>query len=62
VLLELAVALIVVAPDSGVLEGAVHPLDPAVGPRMLRLGEPMLDVVLASDAVEAMQAISSRRA
>jgi hypothetical protein len=29
---------------------------------MLWLGEPMLDVVLAADAVEAMQAISSRRA
>jgi hypothetical protein len=28
-----------VAPNGGFLEGAVHPLDPTVGPGMVRLGE-----------------------
>jgi len=41
-----------VSPDSGFLEGAVHPFDLAVGPRMVRLGEPVLDAMLAADTVE----------
>src|SRR5215203_5153422 len=38
--------------DGGVLDGAVHPFRLAVGPRMARLGEPVLDAVVAADAVE----------
>ena len=49
-------ALVVVALDGRLLEGAVHPLDLAVGPRMVRLGEPVLDAVLAADLVEAVNA------
>jgi len=37
----------------GVLDGAVHPFDLAVGPRVVRLGEPVLDVVGFADHVEA---------
>lgn len=36
----------------GLLDGAVHPLDLTIGPRMLHLGQPVLDAVLAADAVE----------
>ena len=46
-------ALVVEAFDGRVLDGAVHPLDLAVGPRMVRLGEPVLDVVCLADHVEA---------
>ena len=41
---ELVVAVVMVALDSGVLNGAVHSLDLAVGPRMPRLGQAMFDV------------------
>ena len=53
---ELVMAIVVVAFDGGVLDGAVHPLDLAVGPRMVRLGEPVFDTVLATDLVEAVDA------
>ena len=35
------------------LDGAVHPLDQTVGPGVVRLGEPVLDVVFLADHVEA---------
>ena len=54
---ELVVGVVVVALDRGVLDGAVHPLDLTVGPRMVHLGQPMLDVVLAADAVEDVLAV-----
>src|SRR5918912_911821 len=43
---EPIVAVVVVAPDGWLLEGAVHPLDLTVCPRVPGLGEPVLDVVL----------------
>ena len=43
---ELVVRLVVEAPDGGVLEHASHAFDLAVGPRMARLGQAMVDVVL----------------
>ena len=49
-----------VSPDSGFLEGAVHPFDLAVGPRMVRLGEPVLDAMLAADTVEHVQSVAGR--
>ena len=42
-----------VALDGSVFDGAVHPHDIAVGPRLVRLGQSMLDAMLAADLVEA---------
>src|SRR4051812_43460250 len=55
VLSELLVGLVVIAPNGGFLEGAVHPLDLTVGPGMVRFGEAVLDTMLAADAVEHVQ-------
>jgi hypothetical protein len=41
---ELVMVVVVEPPDGGVLDGAVHALDLAVGPRMLWLGQPVVDV------------------
>ena len=49
-------AIVMIALDGGVLDGAVHPLDLPVGPWMVRLGEPVVDAVLTADLVEAMDA------
>ena len=49
-------AVVVVALDRGFLDGAVHALDLAVGPRMVGLGQAMLDAVLGADLVEGMAA------
>jgi hypothetical protein len=38
--------------DGGVFHGSVHPLSLAVGPRVIGLGEPVLDAVLSADPVE----------
>jgi len=38
--------------DCGVLDGPVHALGLAIGPRMIRLGQPVLDSVLIAHAVE----------
>jgi hypothetical protein len=43
VLLEMLVGVVVVSLYGGVLDGAVHPLDLPVAPRMLGLCEPMFD-------------------
>ena len=59
---ELAMSVIVIAPDGRLLERTVHPLDLAVGPRMVWLGEAMLDVVLAADAIEHVQPVAGGRA
>jgi len=47
------VAFVVEALYGGVLYGAVHPLDLTVGPRMVRLCEPVLDAIRFTDHVEA---------
>ena len=59
VLPEFVVAGVVVALDGGILDGAVHPLDLAIGPRVVRFGEPVLNAVLATDLIEAVDAIAS---
>ena len=59
---ELLVAVVVVALDGGVLEGSVHALDLTIGPRVIGLGQAVLDVVLAADPVEHMQAVTGGRA
>ncbi len=45
--------------EGRVLDGAVHAFGLAVGPRMIRLGEPVLDAVLDADPVENVQAEKS---
>ena len=44
VVAELVVGVVVEPPDGGVLDGAVHAFDLAIGPRMLWLGQPVIDV------------------
>ncbi len=46
--------LVVVALGGGLLDGAVHSLDLAVGPRVVGLGKPVLDIVGATDLVETV--------
>jgi len=58
VLPQLFVADVVIALDGGVLDGAVHSFDLAVGPRMVGLGEPVFDAVLTADLVEAMDPVT----
>ena len=58
---ELPVGVVVISPDRGVLESTIHSFDLAVRPRMVGLGETMFDCVLAADAVEHVQPISSGR-
>ena len=50
---QLLVAVVVEAFDGRFLDGAVHPLHLSVGPRVVRLGEPVLDIVGLADHVEA---------
>ncbi len=54
---ELFMGVVVVALDRRVLDRAVHPLDLTVGPRMVHLCQPVLDVMLAADAVEDVLAV-----
>jgi hypothetical protein len=55
------VVVVVISPDSGVLERAGHSFDLAVHPRMIGLSETMFDGVLAADAVELVQPIRAVR-
>lgn len=50
-------AFVMEAFDGRFLDGAVHPLDLTVGPRVVRLGEPMFDIVGLADHVEAHLAL-----
>lgn len=54
VLPELVVAFVVEALDRGVLEGSIHALDLAVGPRVLGLGRAVVDVVTRTGKFEGM--------
>ena len=55
---KLVVTIVMVAFDGGVLDGAVHPLDLAIGPWVVRLCQSVLDAVLAADLVEAMDPVA----
>jgi hypothetical protein len=55
---EVPMGVVVIAPHRRLLERAVHPLHLAVSPRMIRLGEAMLDAVFTTDALEHMQSIA----
>ncbi len=56
VALELTVVLIMEAPDGGVFDGAVHALDLAVRPRMLWLGQSVIDVLEGAGIFEGVGA------
>ena len=58
---ELPMLVVMEAFDGGVLDGAVHPLHLAVGPRVLHLGEAMLDPVLPAPHVEHVRHVPSCR-
>ena len=45
--------------DRGILNSAVHPLSLTVGPRVVRLGQPVLYGVCHANAVEDLQAEKS---
>jgi len=49
------VGFVEVAFDGGVLDGAVHSFDLAVGPRVFGLCQPMIDVVLGAGVFEGVR-------
>ena len=51
---ELVVTVVVTALDGRVLDRAVHALDLAVGPRVLGLGQPVLDIELGAGIFEGV--------
>jgi hypothetical protein len=51
---QLIVGLVVEALDRRLLDGPVHPLDLAVGPGVLWLGQAMIDVGLCAGQLEGM--------
>src|SRR6187200_1180212 len=53
---ELRMAAVVVALNGGLFDGPVHPLDLTVGPRVIGLGQPMLDAIAAAGSVEGVSA------
>ena len=55
---KLIVAIVMLALDGGVLDGAVHAFDLTIGPWVVGLGKPMLDAVLVADLIEAVDAIA----
>lgn len=59
---QFVVAAVVVTAHGGILQGAVHALDPTVGPRMVGPGEPVLDAVLLARVVEGVDALQARLA
>ena len=52
---QLVVGLVEVAFDGGVLEGAVHSFDLPIGPWMLGLCQPVIDVVLGAGIFEGVR-------
>lgn len=50
---QLIVGFVVEAFDGGVFDRAVHAFDLAVGPRVIGLGQPVLNAVGLTDHVEA---------
>ena len=49
---QLGMAVVMVSLDRRFLDCAVHPFDLAVGPGMLDLGQPVLDLMFVTDPVE----------
>ena len=59
---EVLMRLIMVFFDCRFLQSAVHSLDLAVCPGVVRLGQPVLDAMLVADPVEQVNAVSRGRA
>jgi hypothetical protein len=53
---QLVIAVVVVALNRGLFDGAVHALDLAVGPGMVRFGKSVVDAEPKTDPVEGMAA------
>src|SRR5579862_2412301 len=62
VVAELFVGVVVEPPDGSVLDGAVHAFDLAMGPRMLWLGQPVIDVGEGTGVFESSPPSSHPRA
>jgi hypothetical protein len=52
--LQVLMGLVIVFLHDGLFEGAIHPLNLAVRPRMLHLGQPVLNALLTADTLEDM--------
>ena len=52
VLAQLVMRAIMIPFDGGFLERPVHPLDLPIGPGMVDLGKPVLDIVCPADTIE----------
>src|ERR1700693_6115383 len=53
---QLIVTVVVVALNRGLFDGAVHALDLAVGPGMVRFGKSVVDAMQQAGAIEGMPA------
>jgi len=58
---KLPVTVVVIAIDRRVLEGAVHALDLAIRPRVVRFGQAMLNAMSSADLIETVDPPSSHR-
>jgi len=52
---KLIVAVVMIAADGGLLQRAVHAFDLAVRPGMLRLCEPVIDIVFSAGPLESVR-------
>src|ERR1700757_1517850 len=57
---QLLMAVVVVALNRGFFDGAVHTLDQAVSPGMVRFGQPVVDAMPKTDPVKRMAAKAGR--
>jgi hypothetical protein len=55
------VAVVVIATDGGVFDGAIHTFDLAVGPGMVWLGQPVFNSMAFTDAIERAPPEHGRR-
>ena len=53
-LTQLVVTVIMVAMDNGLLDGAIHALNLAIGPRVPRLGQPVINVIDSAGIFKGM--------
>lgn len=53
-LLELSMAIVVISSHSGFLDGAIHAFDLTIGPRVIWLGQAMIDVMAGAGGFKGM--------
>ena len=53
---ELSVRLVVISANGGLLKGAIHAFDLAIGPRMVGFGEAVVDGVTSAGVLKGMSA------